>query len=132
MQNDFKEEKVMQKFKKITALALAMVMVVGGSMTAFAEEPATEGSLTGTGSSEGTVDKHIIKVVLPTVESDSEMFNFTIDSERLLQETEHERLGDDVIFPESSSDTGVYFITDVVSASATPVANSYSPSALII
>ncbi len=99
----------MQKFKKIMALALAMVMVVGGSMTAFAEEP-TSGSTTGTGTSEGHVDKHVIKVVLPTVPDGSTPFAYTMDAERLIQETTGAKYAN-AVFPEKATDTGVYFIT---------------------
>lgn len=99
----------MQKFKKIMALALAMVMVIGGSMTAFAEEP-TSGSSTGAGTSEGHVDKHVIKVVLPTVADGTTPFAYTMDAERLIQETTNAKYAN-ATFPAKGTDTGVYFVT---------------------
>lgn len=99
----------MQKFKKIMALALAMVMVIGGSMTAFAEEP-TSGSSTGAGTSEGHVDKHVIKVVLPTVADGTTPFAYTMDAERLIQETTNAKYAN-ATFPAKETDTGVYFVT---------------------
>ncbi len=98
----------MHNFKRIAAITLAAAMVLGGSFTAFAEESAG-GDSTGIGTSEGHVDKKATNVVLPTIPEGSTPFAYTMDPERLITETSHEKYGDSVVFPESNSDTGVYF-----------------------
>ena len=55
----------MKKFKQRLAAALAIVMVVGCSMTAFAEE-GDSGTVTGSGELEGTVSTDVWNVELPT------------------------------------------------------------------
>ena len=77
----------MQKFKRFMAVALATTMVLGSSLTAFADEPTTSGGTDGSGTSEGHVDKEVINVVLPTVASGSTPFAYTMDPEHLIQET---------------------------------------------
>ena len=96
----------MRNMKKFVALALATTMVLGNSLTAFAEETNT-GNSTGAGTSEGHVDKKATNVVLPTEVANS-TFAYTMDPERLIVETSHEKYGDAVEFP-ASNDTGVYF-----------------------
>lgn len=105
----------MQKFKKSMVVALATIMAVGGSFTAFAEgeepaAPATSGSTTGTGTSEGHVDKHVTSVTLPTIQSGSTPFAYTMDLERLIQETSGGKYTG-TTFPQKDSDTGVYFLS---------------------
>lgn len=106
----------MKKTKKMMALALAVSMVMGSSFAAFAEDPAPttpggSGSTTAEGSVEGHVDKEVLKVVLPTVPEGSSAFAYTMDPERLIQDTEHAKYDADVEFPAKENDTGVYFLT---------------------
>lgn len=77
----------MRKTKRMLAIALAATMVFGSSLTAFADEPVTSGGTDGSGTSEGHVEKELINVVLPTVPSGSTPFAYTMDPERLIQET---------------------------------------------
>lgn len=102
----------MRKMKKGIAVALTATMVLGSSLTAFASEVTTgTGNTTGAGSSEGHVDKEKLNVVLPTVEDASSPFKYTMDPERLIQDTDGVKYGEDYEFPASASDTGVYFKT---------------------
>jgi hypothetical protein len=87
------------------AIALTATMVLGSSLTAFADD--NTGNSTGAGTSEGHVEKKATNVVLPTSVADS-TFAYTMDPERLIVETSHEKYGDAVEFP-ASNDTGVYF-----------------------
>lgn len=101
----------MQKFKKFVALALATTMVFGASLTAFAADGDTTGSATqtGEGTSEGTVDKQHINVVLPVVPEGSTPFAFTVDPERLVTATDGARYSEE--FSEDAKTNGVYFLT---------------------
>lgn len=103
----------MKKTKKMMALALAASMVMCSSFTALAEDPAPLGSgnTTAEGTVEGHVDKEILKVVLPTVAAGSSAFSYTMDPERLIQNTEKAKYADGTTFPAEASDTGVYFLT---------------------
>ncbi len=98
----------MVNFKKFVAVALAATMVIGGSVTAFATDPVTEGSQDGAGASEGHVDKNVVDVVLPT--STATTFAYTMDPERLITATSAARFADGTTFP-TENDTGVYFLT---------------------
>ena len=98
----------MRKFKRAMAIALTATMVLGSSLTAFAEETNT-GNSTGAGTSEGHVDKKATNVVLPTIAEGSTPFAYTMDPERLIVATSHAKYGDAVEFPAAASDTGVYF-----------------------
>lgn len=71
------------KLKKIIAVGLAATMVLGSSVTAFAEE----GTGTGAGKLEGTVDTEVFSVVLPTVAEDGSTLAFTLDPEGLISKT---------------------------------------------
>lgn len=95
------------KLKRIFAVAMATTMVLGMSMTAFAE-PVTSGTQDGTGAPEGHVDKSLVNVVLPTVPAGT--FNYTMDPERLIQVTSHEKYAEGTVFPDAADDTGVYFL----------------------
>lgn len=107
----------MQKMKKGVALALASVMVLGSSMTVFAAEgdtpaaPGGTGTVQGEGSSEGHLEKEKLNVVLPTVEAGTTPFSYTMDPERLIQETDGGKYAEDAVFPDEKDDTGVYFLT---------------------
>lgn len=96
-----------KKLARFTAMALAAIMTLGGAITAMASD-ATSGTTTGEGTNEGHLDRQVVKVVLPTVSSDSTMFAYTMDLERLIQETQGAKYGE-ATFPNADVDTGVYF-----------------------
>ena len=80
----------MKNFKKLTALAMAATMLVGGSLTVFAA--GSEGTDTGKGEYEGYVDEtSVFSVVVPTAAQN--VFNFFVDPNGLLEKTDYERLG---------------------------------------
>lgn len=98
------------KMKKGLVAVLAASMVVGSSLTAFAEDTVpTTGGATGAGSSEGHVTKEKTNVVLPT-DSDITTFAYKMDPERLIQETAAGKYEEGTVFPAQASDTGVYFL----------------------
>lgn len=96
-----------KKLARFTAVALAAIMTLGSAITALAGD-ATSGTTTGEGTNEGHLDRQVVKVVLPTVSEDSTMFAYTMDLERLIQETDGKKYGA-ATFPDESVDTGVYF-----------------------
>ncbi len=101
----------MRKMKQGLAVALTATMVLGSAFTVLAEDtPTTSGSTSGAGTSEGHVDKEVLNMVLPTVAAGTSPFAYTMDPERLIQETEGAKY-DDFTFPAKDSDTGVYFLT---------------------
>ncbi|SFO06883.1 hypothetical protein SAMN04487831_10773 [Pseudobutyrivibrio sp. UC1225] len=96
------------KLKRILAVAMATIMVMGMSITAFADEPATNGTSEGAGTSEGHVEKKATSVILPTIASGTTPFAYTMDPEGLVVATAHGKYGNDVVFP-ATGDTHVYF-----------------------
>lgn len=74
--------------KKALAGTLAATMVLGMSVTAFAQTGTAtgSGSGTGTGSFEGHVDKEVVAVTLPT-DSDTATFAYKMDPEGLIAAT---------------------------------------------
>lgn len=100
----------MLKMKRGVAVALAATMVFGS--TAFAADT-NSGTTTGTGTSEGHVEKKATNVVLPVENTnyDSTTFGYTMDPERLISGTKGGKYEDDATFPAEASDTGVYFLT---------------------
>lgn len=70
-------------FKKLLAVGLAATMVLGSSVTAFADE----GSGTGSGKLEGSVSTEVFSVVLPVVAEDGSTLAFTLDPEGLIAKT---------------------------------------------
>lgn len=111
----------MNKFSKVIAFALAATMVVGSSLTAFADDPVYDS--TGAGISEGHVDKKKTNVILPTTVANT-TFAFTMDPEKLIEQTAHGKYGDDVVFPEAEDDTYVYFNNGSDSNGKTVYANT--------
>lgn len=99
----------MQKMKQGMAVVLTATMVLGSSFAALAA-PVAAGSTSGAGTSEGHVDKEVVNMVLPTVATGTSPFAYTMDPERLIQETNGAKY-EDFTFPASDSDTGVYFLT---------------------
>lgn len=102
----------MRKMKRGVAVALAATMVLGSAVTAFAADT-NSGTSTGTGESEGHVEKKATKVMLPVENTDykSDTFSYKMDPERLISGTSGGKYEDDATFPAASSDTGVYFKT---------------------
>ena len=93
-------------FKKAMAGTLAATMVLGMSMTAFAQTGTATGSGGGTGSGtfEGNVDKDVVAVTLPT-DNDTTTFAYKMDPEGLIAATNSAKYSD------SSFESGanVYF-----------------------
>lgn len=101
----------MRKMKQGMAVVLTATMVLGSAFTVLADDtPATSGGTSGAGTSEGHVDKEVVNMVLPTVAAGTSPFAYTMDPERLIQETEGAKY-EDFTFPAKDSDTGVYFLT---------------------
>jgi len=105
-----KEEYVMQN-KRILAAFLVATMVIGSSLTAFAEGPVTSGGTEGEGTSEGHVNKHIISVTLPTIDEGATPFAYTMDPERLVNETSAAKYAEGSTFTDDAKANGVYFTT---------------------
>jgi len=105
-----KEEYVMQN-KRFLAAFLVATMVIGSSLTAFAEGPVTSGGTEGEGSPEGHVNKHIISVTLPTINEGATPFAYTMDPERLVNETNAAKYAEGSIFTDDAKANGVYFTT---------------------
>jgi hypothetical protein len=101
------------KLRKFAAAVIVTTMVLGSTLTAFAENGPTDATGTisqeGVGESEGYVDKEsVASVILPVVSA--ETFAFQMDPQRLIQQTDKARYSD-FEFPDADDDTGVYFIT---------------------
>ncbi|WP_026526298.1 hypothetical protein [Butyrivibrio sp. VCD2006] len=81
-------------YKKLIAFTMAVTMVFGSSITAFASETSTESditandttgkTITGTGS-EAFVDKNVMKVTVPT--NLTNLFNYKVDPQGLVSAT---------------------------------------------
>lgn len=97
--------------KKILAAALAATMVFGSSISVFADDPVTSGNTEGAGTSEGHVVKEVLNVDLPVIPTGSTPFAYTMDPERLIQETSAAKYAEGTKFPDKANDTGVYFLT---------------------
>ena len=98
----------MRKFKEVLAIGMALTMILGSSLAAFADEPATSGSTSGIGTSEGHVEEKATNVVLPTITEGTTPFAYTMDPEGLIQETSGGKY-DNAEFPAKSGDKHVYF-----------------------
>lgn len=83
------------KVKKILAVALAAAMVMGSTVTAYAEKKA-EGSGTGSGTMAGYLENEVFNVVLPTMSVDDrgEMnsLKFLIDPQKLITASQGDTL----------------------------------------
>lgn len=99
--------------KKLMTAILVTTMVMGSTLTAFAADADKTGGTSGSGSSEGHVDKEVESMILPTVPDDNanSPFKYTMDPERLIQETGGGKYEEGTVFPEKDTDTGVYFLT---------------------
>lgn len=101
----------MRKTKRVMAVVLAATMVFGSSLTTFAEEPVTSGGTNGAGTLEGHVNKHVISVTLPVIQAGSTPFAYTMDPERLVNETNAAKYAAGSTFTDSAKTNGVYFQT---------------------
>ena len=101
----------MRKTRRVMAVVLAATMVFGSSLTAFAEEPVTSGGTNGAGTSEGHVNKHVISVTLPVIPDGSTPFAYTMDPERLVNETNAAKYAEGSTFTDTAKTNGVYFQT---------------------
>ena len=97
------------KFKKRIAVLLAATMVLGSTVTVMAYPVPDSGSATGTGTSEGHLNREIGNVVLPTTVSEN-AFSYTIDPERLVSETNGAKHSG-ATFAGTSKADGVFFQT---------------------
>lgn len=91
------------KSKKLMAVALTATMVVGSSVTAFAEDA---NSATGSGEAFNHVDKDIIAVTLPTTSDVADVFDYYVDPERAIQDAGTLTDGQTAVTPNAE---GVYF-----------------------
>jgi len=87
----------MYNFKRIAALGLAMTMVVGSSVTAFATESTSQDvsqavttakEVVGTGSEE-YIDKNVMKVTMPTDAAIAKFFDYKLDPQGLIAEAKN-------------------------------------------
>lgn len=99
----------MKRTKKMLALVLATSMVMGSSLVAFAADTGSA-SVSGNGIVEGHVDKEVLEVILPTVPANRSAFEYTMDPERLIQDTDAGKYEEGTVFPDKENDTGVYFL----------------------
>lgn len=99
------------KLKKKIAVLLTATMVLGMTVTAFADSNVPGGgSATGAGGSEGHLDREIGNVVLPTTVS-ANAFDYKIDPERLVNETSGAIYETGTNFTNDAKSKGVYFLT---------------------
>lgn len=118
----------MKNYKRIAALAMAATMVVGSGFTTMAAEaedtsaPGTGGA-TGTGDYEGYVEEISgFSVVVPTSAAAAQ-FNFFVDPNGLLEETDYARLTG-VTAADFETDATLFF-TRTPDADATPAVTKY-------
>lgn len=76
---------------KLAALAMAGAMAIAPLPVSAAEvdsEDAAQGTTTGTGDVEGIVNKDVFKVELPTIAAGDTTFNFILDPQGLIKDTD--------------------------------------------
>lgn len=81
----------MMNYKRILALSLAGVMVLGNSGTIFAADK--EGSATGEGETQYVAASDVFDVVLPTVAEDATTFDYLLDPDGLIAKTSGNNAG---------------------------------------
>lgn len=86
-----------KSLKKKVAVLLTGIMVLGMTVSASAATGTLTGSndSNGTGSFEGTVDRAVVNVTLPTVAAGTSPFSFIYDPEGLIEETHGKAYGED-------------------------------------
>jgi len=101
-----------KSFKKFVVFTMVCMLALT-PMTAFADDsttaPAT-GNASGSGEIEGVVDKDVFCVSLPTTSDATDIFDFTLDPQSLIAETEGEAYDEDITFEE---DATLFFNTAV-------------------
>ncbi|MBQ8526918.1 MAG: hypothetical protein IJ429_00465 [Lachnospiraceae bacterium] len=96
-----------KSFKKFIVFTMVCMLALT-PMTAFAADgdittaPA-EGSASGSGEIEGIVDKDVFCVSLPTIAEDSDIFNFILDPQQLIAETDAAAFDVGTTFEEGAS-----------------------------
>ena len=104
-----------KNIKSFTAATLVATLALGSSLAVLADNSNSGNMETQAGTLEGHVTKSVTNVLLPVTTAGSDVtynasvFNYTIDPERLVQETDGAKYGD-ADFPKTN-DTGVYFLT---------------------
>ena len=111
----------MRKMKKIVAIAAAMAMAMS-SATVFAAGSAN-GNLNGEGGVEDVIEKDVFVAVLPTMPTTNTPFNFILDPQDLIQDTNAGAYvsGSSLTASDFTSTTGMYFpntAAEVVSGDA--------------
>ena len=113
------------KNKKILSLILAAAMVVGSSMTVFADQSQSTDS---TGESFDHVDTDVILVTLPTQSTVDHIFDYYVDPEGLIKNAGTLADGTTV----SGNDDGVYFKQTVSGGNAADGYGSTSDAVTIV
>lgn len=114
-----------KNIKSFTAATLVATLALGSSLAVLADNSNSGNMETQAGTLEGHVTKSVTNVLLPVTTAGSDVtynasvFNYTIDPERLVQETDGAKYGD-ADFPKTN-DTGVYFLTGQREAAYTEV-----------
>lgn len=93
------------KYKKMTALVLAVAMMAGNGMTALAADTDPANGASGTGTLLPHLDKEITAVTLPTESTVATVFNYTVDPEQLIKDSSKLSSGTTV----TGNADGVYF-----------------------
>lgn len=93
------------KHKKIMAFILTMAMVSGSSMAVFAADPEPANGAEGQGTLLPHVNREITAVTLPTTADVANVFDFTLDPEGLIKDSESLADGTAV----TGNNDGVYF-----------------------
>lgn len=109
----------MNNFKRVLAVLLAGTMVLGASVTAFAEDP----SASGAGTYEGNKMKYpTFSLTLPTISDDAaNMYNYIADPNGNIAATKGAR----VTGFKFEGDNGVYFLTDATGKKYTDTSANY-------
>ncbi|MCI8376720.1 MAG: hypothetical protein HFI29_15010 [Lachnospiraceae bacterium] len=94
----------MVNYKKILAAALATTMVMGSSMAVFAADQ--EGGASGEGETQYVEENDVFNVVFPTVAEGATTFNYLLDPNGLIAETDGDRYTGKVF----DDDKSVYFL----------------------
>jgi hypothetical protein len=100
------------KVRRIIATAMASIMVLGSSMSVFAEDAVSGNTagVSGNGTSTGHVDRAIVNVAWPVEVANDTTFDYIMDAEGLVRETASINAVH-VTIPDEADDTGVYFGT---------------------
>lgn len=98
-----------KNLSKFVALAMAgamMIVPIPASAAEVDSEDAAQGTTTGTGDVEGIVNKDVFKVELPTVATGDTTFNFILDPQGLIKDTNGTAYTNATFAPDAK---GLYF-----------------------